>query len=147
MIIRSQEEQQKTLFAIVKKLGEKSGNSFAITNRNNEILYVNDKLQDLTGFTEQYLYKLHYLKLIEKTKEKNELVRIDHRIKRGKVTRTNLVHKRKTGPSFYAEIESIPFTNEYDETELVLLFVRDITFTQLYDFMARIEQDMYIAIQ
>ena len=147
MIIRDQEEQQKTLFAIVKKLGEKSGKSFAIINRKKEILYVNDKLLELTGFTEQYLDKLHYLKLIEKTKEKKELIRIDHRIGQGKVTRTNLVHKRKTGSSFYAEIEAIPFTNEYDQIELVLLFIRDITFTQLYDFMSRIEQDMYMAIQ
>ena len=147
MVVPFQDDKQQTLFSIIRKLGDKSGKSYAIVNRKNEILYVNERLVNLTGFSADYLQNLRYLKLLEKTKEKRELERIFMRIEKGKLTRTNFVHKRKTGSSFYAEIECIPFVNHFDETELVLLFVKDVTFTQLYDFMSRIEQDMYTAIQ
>lgn len=139
--------EMNTLFLIAKKMGDRSGKCYAIVNKKNEILYVNDRLLQLTGFTREYMENLHYLKLTEKTKEMSELDRINRRISSGKMTRTNIVHKRKTGPSFYAEIECIPFMNLQDETEIVLFFIRDITYKQLYDFMSRIEQEMYTAIQ
>ena len=147
MVLPFQDEKLNSLFSVVQKLGERSNRSYAIVNRKNEILYFNEMLVQLTGFSHEYLQNTHYLRLVEKTQARKYLKEIEQRLLQGKVTRTKFVHKRKTGSSFYAEIECIPFTNELNETELVLLFVRDITYRQLYDFMARIEQDMYSAIQ
>ena len=147
MIVPFQDDKLIQLFNVAKQLGDRSKRSYVIVNRQNQIIYFNKSFLKLTGFTPDYLLNTHYLKLVEKTKDKRYLDNVDAKISQGKILTMNFVHKRKTGPSFYAEIESIPFPNEDNETEIVILFIRDITYTQLYDFMARIEQEMYNAIQ
>lgn len=147
LILPFRDEKLQSLFSIAKNLGDRSKQNYLILDSQNEVIHVNESFLNLTGFSKDRIMNIHYLKLIEKTKEKTDLLEMDRRLRKGKILRLNLVHKRRVGSSFYAEIECIPLADEKDETKFVLVLVRDVTYTQLFDFMARIEQEMYNAIQ
>ena len=37
------------------------------------------------------------------------------------------MHTRKDSIAFYADLEFLPFPNENNETELILVFIKDVT--------------------
>lgn len=146
MTLRLSSDFQSKLYKHVQKLAEISNHSYCIVDAKYRIIKYNDKFCELTGYDETTLLNTNYLRLLENTK-KGYLENIEKRFKEGKLTRAHLVHRRKKTASFYAEIDCVPVQNERNETVFILLFTRDVTHTQLQNFMARIEQELYKAIQ
>ncbi|MGM9948501.1 MAG: EAL domain-containing protein [Lysinibacillus sp.] len=135
------------LFPVLKDLGDKSGRQYLILDGSFSVLYSNELYNEMTGFTLPDIQERPFRELLQQKAPNNEIEEIEGRLRRGKVTKAELVHIRKTGPVFYAELECLPFQNEQGGTGLVLVFVNDMTYRQLQGFVDQLEKEMFRAIQ
>lgn len=141
------EEFQTQAYNFIKNLADRSNHSYCIVNDKFQILSFNSQFQEMVGYPPEQLKEIEYINLLEDKKSGQYLHKIQKRIKEGKLTRAHIVHRRKKRASFYAEIDCVPFQHDEGKPAFILLFVRDITHNQLQNFMARIEQELYKAIQ
>lgn len=140
-------EFQNYAYSYIKRLADRSNHSYCIVNGKFQIISFNELFQEMLGYSSEQLKEVVYIKLLEDKKSGQYLKKIQNRIEEGKLTRAHVVHRRKKRASFYAEIDCVPFLDEEGTPNFILLFVRDITHNQLQNFMARIEQELYKAIQ
>lgn len=140
-------DYSKQAYNMIKNLAERSSHSYCIVDANFLIITFNNIFQQMLGYPNEQLKQLNYITLLEEKKSGRYLKRISNRISEGKLTRVNVIHRRKKRASFYAEIDCVPFQNKTGNVSFILLFIRDITSNQLQSFMARIEQELYKAIQ
>ena len=136
-----------TLFHILKSLGDKSTGSYIILDKSLSIIYCNEHYTNLTGYAFLDVAYSPFKKLLYRIKFNTKFSEIEQNLYSGKMTTTELVHKRKDNVSFYAKLKFLPFQNEQDETELILVFVKDVTVTELHSFLESLEKDIFIAIQ
>lgn len=136
-----------TLFYMLKDLGDKSGRKYLILDDALAVLYMNDLYTELAGFELEDIYRFPFRSLLQQKILYHEMKEIEERLYKGKVTKAELMHTRKTGLPFYAGLECLPFQDEQNKTKLVLVFVKDVTYIQLQSFVDRLEKEMFQAIQ
>lgn len=147
MTVYSLRYETEALFHMLKDVGDKSGRKYLILDASLSILYTNHLYTEMTGFKLQDIYQFPFRSLLQQAIHNNEIEEIGGRLRKGKVTKAELLHERKTGMPFYAELEYIPFQSEQNETKLVLVFVKNVTYEHLQDFVDRLEKEMFRAIQ
>lgn len=147
MAIQLPSSQQKLLFKTIKALGDKSNRSYAILDSYFNITYCNELYSHLTNFQLTDIEHQPFQSLINNTKGESYITEIKKRLKQGKITKAEILHKKNQGLTFFSEIECYPFQDEYNETQLILVFIKDSTYTQIYELMDRLEQEMFGAIQ
>lgn len=111
------------------------------------IIHCNENYTNLTEYTFQDIAYCPLKKLLHHIKLNTKYDEIEAHLHKGEMTKAELVHTRKNSIAFYAHLEFLPFRNENDETELILVFIKDVTFTQIHSFLERLEKEMFIAIQ
>ncbi|WP_413364749.1 EAL domain-containing protein [Lysinibacillus sp. 3P01SB] len=147
MTVYSLRYETDTLFYMLKDLGDKSGRKYLILDDSLSILYSNNLYTELTGFELQDIYRFPFRSLLQQKMLHHEIKEIEERLHKGKITKAELMHDRKSGIPFYAGLECLPFQGEQNHTKLVLVFVKDVTYIQLQNFVDRLEKEMFQAIQ
>ena len=147
MTVYSLYDETDTLFCMLKDLGDKSGRGFLILDHALTVCYTNDLHAKITGFELRDIYGFPFCGLLQQKMLHNEITEIEERLHKGKATKAGLMHIRKDSMPFYAELECMPFQDEQHKTKLVLVFVKDVTYIQLQNFVDRLEKEMFQAIQ
>lgn len=147
MTVYSPRYETNTLFYMLKDLGDKSGRKYLILDESLSILYSNNLYTELTGFELQDIYHFPFRSLLQQKALHQEMKEIEERLYKGKITKAELIHSRKSGIPFYAGLECLPFQSNEEHTQLVLVFVKDVTYIQLQSFVDRLEKEMFQAIQ
>lgn len=141
------EHKSNTLFRTLKDLGDKSSGSYIILDEAFSIIFCNEKYTSLTDYSFQDIANSPFKNFLHHIKFNTKFEEIEERLRKGKITTAELVHTRKNGIAFYADLEFLPFQNKTNETELVIVFIKDVTFMQLQVFLDRLEKELFIAIQ
>lgn len=147
MSVYSLRYETDALFRMLKDVGDKSGRKYLILDASLSILYINHLYAETTGFELQDIYQFPFRSLLQQAIHNNEIEEIGERLRKGKVTKAELLHERKTGMPFYAELEYMPFQSGQNETRLVLVFIKNVTYEHLENFVDRLEKEMFRAIQ
>jgi len=72
---------------------------------------------------------------------------IKEKIHNGIMVQAKLHHNGINKPPFWAEIQALPFRNDANITQYVLVLMKDVTYYHTEDFLMRLENDMYKAIE
>ena len=80
-------------------------------------------------------------------RKKTTIEMIKEKIHNGIMVQAKLYHNGINKPPFWAEIQALPFCNDANITQFVLVFVKDVTYYHTEDFLMRLENDMYRAIE
>ncbi|WP_332650684.1 EAL domain-containing protein [Lysinibacillus sp. 54212] len=147
MAIQLPSRRYEILYRAIKSLGDKSNRSYLILDSDFNIAYCNELYSQLTNFQLSEIAYRPFQSFVYNTKGDNYITEIQKRLQQGKITKAEILHKKNKGKTFFSEIECYPFQNEIGETQLVLLFVKDSTYIQIYELMNRLEQEMFGAIQ
>ncbi|MFF5993906.1 EAL domain-containing protein [Lysinibacillus sp. KU-BSD001] len=147
MLTQFVEYESNILFRTLRDLGDKSSQQYVILNKTFSLIYCNELYTNLTNYNFEDITYTPFQQLLQHIKCNIHMEEVEQRLRKGKMTKAQVIHNRKSGASFYAELACIPLQNEDNETEFVLVCIQDVTYTQLYGFVDRLEKDMFTAIQ
>ena len=147
--MRQVTQQNDQLLASIYKLGENSKKSYAVLDAkdNHSILYCNDSFCTLTNYTIEQLKGMDYFSLLSQGAETSDVNRIKQKIYSGTMIQAKLHHNSFDRAPFCADIQALPFQNEECETKYVLLLVKDVTYYHTEEFIMRLENSMFEAIE
>lgn len=135
------------LFNAIKTLGDKSNRSYVILDASFHIIYCNKQYSELTDFQLSEIEHRSFFSQVYNPKGETYKKEIKKRLQQGKITKAEILHKKNNGIAFFSEIECFPFQNENNETSIILLFIKDTTYIQIYELINRLEQEMFGAIR
>ena len=148
-MVRRVMQQNDQLLASIYRLGEKSKKSYIILDfqANHSVLYSNDSFGVLTNYLASQLKGINYFSLLSSEEQMEQVEFMEEKLRGGAMIQVKLNHKCYKKPSFLAELQALPFQNNKCETKYVLLFVKDVTYYHTEEFIMRIENKMYEAIE
>lgn len=148
-MVRQVTQQNNHLLASVYRLGENAKKSYVIFDfkANHRVLYSNDSFGELTNYPAAQLKGMDYFSLLSIEEQMENVDSIKEKLRNGTMIQLKLNHNCYNKPPFWAEIQALPFQNEKCETEYVLLFVKDVTYYHTEEFVMRLENEMYEAIE
>ena len=137
------------LLASIYRLGEKSKKSYVILDfqANLSVLYSNDSFNELTNYSAMQVKGINYFSLLSSEEQMETVGYMKDMLRNGTMIQVKLNHVCYNKSPFLAEIQALPFQNEKCETQYVLLFVKDVTYYHTEQFILRLENDMYEAIE
>ncbi len=148
MVTKSLDVDNDVLLNSILKLGDNSKESYVIfdaTNHHN-ILECNESFCNLTNASRSQILKTNYFSWL--TDEKMTTIKmIKEKIHNGIMVQAKLHHNGINKPPFWAEIQALPFRNDANITQYVLVLMKDVTYYHTEDFLMRLENDMYKAIE
>ncbi|UZN00010.1 PAS domain-containing protein [Lysinibacillus sp. MHQ-1] len=101
----------------------------------------------LTNASRSQILKTNYFTWLLDEKKDNHKKRLKKKIHNGIMVQAKLHHKGIDKPPFWAEIQALPFRNDANVTQYVLVLMKDVTYYHTEDFLMRLENDMYKAIE
>jgi len=148
MVTKSLDIDNDVLLNSIRKLGDNSKESYVIFDATNHhyILECNDSFCSLTNASRSQILKTNYFSWLSDEK-KTTIEMIKEKIHNGIIVQAKLHHKGIDKPPFWAEIQALPFRNDANVTQFVLVLMKDVTYNHTEDFLMRLENDMYKAIE
>lgn len=98
-----------------------------ITNINGEIVYVNDKFCDISGYSEKEILGQRHSLLDSDVHSKEFFDDLWDTIRAGKVWKNEMCEKKKNGDLFWADTTIVPFTDEQKRPYQYVAIQNDIT--------------------
>ncbi|WP_155593632.1 EAL domain-containing protein [Lysinibacillus cavernae] len=149
MVTKSLGIDHDVLLNSIRKLGDKSKESYVIFDAINHhcILDCNDSFYMLTNSSRSQVLNTDYFSWLSVDEKKTTIEMIKEKIHNGIMVQAKLYHNGINKPPFWAEIQTLPFCNEANVTQFVLVLVKDVTYCHTEDFLMRLENDMYKAIE
>ncbi len=120
---RALQESEARLRTVVESLGE----GLLITDPRDVVLYVNSRLAELTGYTEEEMLGRPAYELLLPPEQWPEMLRRDKERMEGLSERYEVHLRRKDGSFFWAEINATPYREASGEIVGTLGAIADIT--------------------
>lgn len=136
----------KTLYNVMKNLGDKSSKPYLILNEQLCIIYQNDLHQFLTKFSFEQIKDKKYSDLIGNIKTNEHNMFIEKSLANGKLVQIDILHKKRQDDSFTSRITAIPFQTNNQFTTYVLMLIEDVTTEKLEQSINRLEQNLLTTI-
>ncbi len=148
MVTKSLDIDNDALLNSILNLGDNSKESFVIFDATNHhsIVECNESFCSLTNASRSQILKTNYFTWLLDEK-KTTIKKIKEKIHNGIMVQAKLHHKGINKPPFWAEIQALPFRNDANVTQYVLVLMKDVTYYHTEDFLMRLENDMYKAIE
>lgn len=148
MVTKSLDIDNDVLLNSILNLGDNSKESFVIFDATNHhsIVECNESFCSLTNASRSQILKTNYFTWLSDEK-KTTIKKIKEKIHNGIMVQAKLHHKGINKPPFWAEIQALPFRNDANVTQYVLVLIKDVTYYHTEDFLMRLENDMYKAIE
>ncbi|WP_338652496.1 EAL domain-containing protein [Lysinibacillus sp. Y5S-8] len=149
MVTKSLDIENDVLLSSIRKLGDNSKESYVIFDATNHhgILACNDSFCMLTNASRSQILNTDYFSWLSIDEKKTTIKMIKEKIHNGIMVQAKLYHNGINKSPFWAEIQALPFCNEANRTKYVLVLVKDVTYYRTEDFLMRLENDMYKAIE
>lgn len=149
MVTKSLNTDYDVLLNSIRKLGNNSKESYVIfdATKHHCILECNDSFCMLTNAARSQVLNTDYFSWLSMDEKKTTIEMIKEKIHNGIMVQAKLYHNGINKPPFWAEIQALPFCNDANITQFVLVFVKDVTYYHTEDFLMRLENDMYRAIE
>ncbi|SCY57046.1 sensor domain-containing protein [Lysinibacillus fusiformis] len=148
MVTKSLDVDNDVLLNSILKLGDNSKESYVIFDATNHHIIVecNEFFCNLTNASRSQILKTNYFAWLSDEKM-TTIKMIKEKIHNGIMVQAKLHHKGINKPLFWAEIQALPFRNDTNITQYVLVLIKDVTYYHTEDFLMRLENDMYKAIE
>ncbi|MFA1737556.1 sensor domain-containing protein [Lysinibacillus fusiformis] len=148
MVTKSIGVDNDVLLNSIIKLGDNSKESYVIFDATNYHIIVecNEFFCNLTNASRSQILKTNYFSWLSDEKM-TTIKMIKEKIHNGIMVQAKLHHKGINKPLFWAEIQALPFRNDANITQYVLVLMKDVTYYHTEDFLMRLENDMYKAIE
>lgn len=98
-----------------------------VTNVNSEIIYVNSKLEAISGYRSNELLGKHHKLLYSKEYEQDAIDKMYHELSLGNVWRSEVVNQTKSGESYWLDTSVVPFVKENGDIYQYISISTDIT--------------------
>ncbi|MEG0261072.1 MAG: EAL domain-containing protein [Lysinibacillus sp.] len=141
--------KNEQLLRSIKTLAENAKKSYVILDMTKEskIINCNEPFEKLVNYTYEQLKQMDYYSLFTSETLTEAIDDIKEKLQQGIMVRAKVHHDCYQRPPFWAEIEGLPFQDEDNQTVYVLLFIKDVTYYHIEDFLMRLEKEMYMAIE
>lgn len=148
MVTKTMSIENEILLNTIRRLGDHSKESYVIFDATNNhcVLECNDSFCTLTNTTRSQIINSDYFALLS-NEEQTTVEKIKQKIHSGVLVQAKLHHSCFDKPLFWAEVQALPFQNNKDETLFVLVLVKDVTYDHNVEFLMRLENGMYEAIE
>ncbi len=149
MVTKSLDIDHNVLLNSIRKLGDNSKESYVIFDATDYqcILECSDSFCTLTNASRSQILNTNYFSWLSMDEEKTTIEMMKEKIHNGIMVQAKLTHNTFSKHPFWAEIQALPFCNEANVTQFVLVLVKDVTYYHTEDFFMRLENDMYKAIE
>jgi len=149
MVTKSLNTDYDVLLNSIRKLGNNSKESYVIfdATKHHYIVECNDSFCMLTNAARSQILNTDYFSWLSMDEKMTTIEMIKEKIHNGIMVQAKLYHNGIDKPPFWAEIQALPFCNEANVTQFVLVFVKDVTYYHTEDLLMRLENDMYRAIE
>lgn len=148
MVTKTMSIENEILLNTIRRLGDHSKESYVIFDATNNhcVLECNDSFCTLTNTTRSEIINSDYFAWLS-NEEQTTVEKIKQKIHSGVLVQAKLHHSCFDKPLFWAEVQALPFQNNKDETLFVLVLVKDVTYYHNVEFLMRLENAMYEAIE
>ncbi len=148
MVTKTMSIENEILLNTIRRLGDHSKESYVIFDATNNhcVLECNDSFCTLTNTTRSEIINSDYFAWLS-NEEQTTVEKIKQKIHSGVLVQAKLHHSCFDKPLFWAEVQALPFQNNKDETLFVLVLVKDVTYNHNVEFLMRLENAMYEAIE
>ncbi|OXS76943.1 phytochrome-like protein cph2 [Lysinibacillus sp. KCTC 33748] len=148
MVTKTMSIENEILLNTIRRLGDHSKESYVIFDATNNhcVLECNDSFCTLTNTTRSEIINSDYFAWLS-NEEQTTVEKIKQKIHSGVLVQAKLHHSCFDKPLFWAEVQALPFQNNKDETLFVLVLVKDVTYFHNVEFLMRLENAMYEAIE
>ncbi|MFJ7668498.1 EAL domain-containing protein [Lysinibacillus sp. NPDC097195] len=148
MVSKSMDRQNNILLTTIRNLGEQSKESYIILDaKSHLIVECNNAFCMLTNTLRSEILNKDYFTMLSNDLQTATVDMIKEKIHSGAMVTTKLHHQRFDKQPFWAEMQTLPFQNNDNETLFVLVLVKDITYYHTEDFLTQLEKAVYEAIE
>ena len=148
MVTKTMSIENEIILNTIRRLGDHSKESYVIFDATNNhcVLECNDSFCTLTNTTRSQIINSDYFAWLS-NEEQITVDKIKQKLHSGVLVQAKLHHSCFDKPLFWAEVQALPFQNNKDETLFVLVLVKDVTYFHNEEFLMRLENAMYEAIE
>jgi len=148
MVSKSMDIQNNILLTTIRNLGEQSKESYIIVDaKTHLIVECNNAFCMLTNTMRSQILNKDYFTMLSNDLQTSTIDMIQEKIHSGAMMTTKLHHQRFDKQPFWAEIQTLPFQSNDNETLFVLVLVKDVTYYHTEDFLTQLEKAVYEAIE